>query len=64
MIALKVPDGYKCAGCMFLDFDGFDSRADCLLFRGRLTYRMEYGDVDVKSITKCSECPVDDNEKE
>jgi len=58
MIQLQVPEGDKCEGCMFLDIDMMHSHAKCNLFQlDVLDYRMDFGQVDIKSIKKADSCP-------
>ena len=58
MIQLQVPEGDKCEGCMFLGTDMMNSSAKCNLFPlEKLYYRLDFGQVDIKSIKKADSCP-------
>jgi len=58
-VALTVPEGDKCEGCMFLEINYFFPRpaAKCKLFQKDLSAHWKYGDLDVGSIEKCDLCP-------
>lgn len=56
-IILRIPDGKKCDGCMFLNIDFMKDIPQCNLFNCVLDFRKNWGDVDRDSITKCDRCP-------
>ena len=58
MITLRVPEGKKCKGCMFLRVGYVPERAKCALFGEDLSARYKYGSMDEDTIAKCDQCPT------
>ena len=56
-MALEVPAGKRCDGCMFLDVN-FKNSAICNLFHKNQKFRLERGEINIKSIEKLPACPV------
>ena len=56
-IILKIPDGTKCLGCMFLKIEYMHNIAVCNLFKENLDSRRNWGDIDEATVEKCDRCP-------
>ena len=61
MITLKIPEGDKCKGCMFMDIDFMHNYAKCQLFANEpLSHKMSYGGIETATIRKLAQCPTDE----
>lgn len=58
---LEVPDGDKCKGCIFLRIMFLPDIAKCVLFKCDLKSKYKYGEMDIETIEKCSDCPGNKN---